>query len=337
MKKAGMILLVFTIFIGILSGCGESGNQMEVDTTADKAGKYQIVCTIFPEYDWVREIIGDSSDAFDVQLLLDNGTDVHNYQPTVDDIVKISNSDVFIYAGGESETWVRDALKNAVNPDIRVVNLLEVLKDSLKEEELVEGMTDSHAGHDHHHEDEEEDELEYDEHVWLSLENAGKCVEEISRVLSEVDSEHTKDYKENADAYVGKLERLKEGYQDMVQQADKDTILVADRFPFRYLMEECGLKYYAAFSGCSAETEASFETITFLIDKVDSLNLGTVLVIENSDHSLAETIVANTRDKNQKILVLNSLQSLTRKEIQSGVTYLSIMRDNLQVLSEALK
>ena len=198
-------------------------------------------------------------------------------------------------------------------------------------------MTDSHAGHDHHHEDEEEDEREYDEHVWLSLENAKKCVEEISCVLGKVDSEHAEDFQKNADDYIGQLQDLEKDYQNMVAKADKDTILVADRFPFRYLMEECGLKYYAAFSGCSAETEASFETITFLMEKVDSLNLGTVLVIENSDHSLAETIVANTRDKNQKILVLNSLQSLTRKEIQNGVTYLSIMRDNLQVLEEALK
>lgn len=328
-------MLILAMIAGILSGCGESGHQTE-EAASDKSGKYQIVCTIFPEYDWVREVIGESSDKFNVQLLLDNGTDVHNYQPTVDDIVKISNSDVFIYAGGESEDWVREALKNAVNPNIRVINLLEILEDSLEEEEVVEGMTDSHAGHDHHHDD-EEDELEYDEHVWLSLENAKKCVEEISRVLGEVDSEHAADFQKNADDYIGQLQDLEKDYQNMVSNADKDTILVADRFPFRYLMEECGLKYYAAFSGCSAETEASFETITFLMEKVDSLNLGTVLVIENSDHSLAETIVANTRDKNQKILVLNSLQSLTRKEIQSGVTYLSIMEDNLRVLEEALK
>ena len=328
-------MLILAMIAGILSGCGESGHQTE-EAASDKSGKYQIVCTIFPEYDWVREVIGESSDKFNVQLLLDNGTDVHNYQPTVDDIVKISNSDVFIYAGGESEDWVREALKNAVNPNIRVINLLEILEDSLEEEEVVEGMTDSHAGHDHHHDDEEA-ELEYDEHVWLSLENAKKCVEEISRVLGEVDSEHAEDFQKNADDYIGQLQDLEKDYQNMVSNADKDTILVADRFPFRYLMEECGLKYYAAFSGCSAETEASFETITFLMEKVDSLNLGTVLVIENSDHSLAETIVANTRDKNQKILVLNSLQSLTRKEIQSGVTYLSIMEDNLRVLEEALK
>ena len=325
-------MLVFAIFAGILNGCGETGKTETADTT----GKYRIVCTIFPEYDWVREIIGDASDAFDVQLLLDNGTDVHNYQPTVDDIVKISNSDVFIYAGGESEEWVRDALKNAVNPNMRVINLLKVLEDSLKEEKVIEGMTDSHAGHDHHHEDEEE-KPEYDEHVWLSLENAKQCVEEISRVLGEVDSEHAENYRDNAEAYVDKLQSLEEEYQEMVKQADKDTILVADRFPFRYLMEECGLKYYAAFSGCSAETEASFETITFLMGKVDELHLGTVLVIENSDHSLAETIVANTSDKDQKILVLNSLQSLTKKEIQSGVTYLSIMEENLHVLEEALR
>lgn len=328
-------MLILAMIAGILSGCGESGHQTE-EAASDKSGKYQIVCTIFPEYDWVREVIGESSDKFNVQLLLDNGTDVHNYQPTVDDIVKISNSDVFIYAGGESEDWVREALKNVVNPNIRVINLLEILEDSLEEEEVVEGMTDSHAGHDHHYDD-EEDELEYDEHVWLSLENAKKCVEEISRVLGEVDSEHAEDFQKNADDYIGQLQDLEKDYQNMVSNADKDTILVADRFPFRYLMEECGLKYYAAFSGCSAETEASFETITFLMEKVDSLNLGTVLVIENSDHSLAETIVANTRDKNQKILVLNSLQSLTRKEIQSGVTYLSIMEDNLRVLEEALK
>ena len=278
-------------------------------------------------------------------MLLDNGVDLHSYQCTAEDIMKISDCDMFIYVGGESDTWVDDALKEAVNKDMVVINLMDVLEDSVKEEEMVEGMQDGEHNHDHEegeeheheHEEAEEDEEEYDEHVWLSIRNAVAIVESIEEGLEKIDSENAETYKANADVYVEKLNELDGKYTEAVENAEKDTILFGDRFPFRYMVDDYGLNYYAAFSGCSAETEASFKTITFLAGKVDELGLKAVLTIENSDQTIAKTIIENTETKDQEILTLDSMQSTTSKDVENGVTYLSIMESNLEVLKEALK
>ena len=517
MKKITALLLALLMLVGALAGCGKQNDTNKTD-------KLSIVTTIFPEYDWVREILGDKADNAEVTMLLDNGSDLHSYQPTADDIVKISDCDLFIYVGGESDGWVDDALKNATNKNMKVINLLDVLGDSVKTEEVVEGMQETDHDHDHskevstfeddevqdrslsdwagdwqsaypfvldgtlddafaamaekgemaaeeyktyyqngyktditnidiegdhieftyedskkagsnykyvgyyiqnwstgtkaamyrfeaedkdsgapvyiefndhmiepaaaehfhirmsnksfdaivdpenswptffpadmtgeeicehmegHDHDEDEDheheegeehehEEEKDEHVWLSLKNAEVLVNAISKSLQELDPDNKDTYATNAAAYIEKLSALDGEYQATVDAATYKTVLFGDRFPFRYLVDDYGLSYYAAFVGCSAETEASFETVSFLAKKVDESKLPCVLTIEGAQHKISETIVQNTAEKNQKVLTMDSMQSTTSKDVANGTTYLSVMEKNLSVLKEAL-
>lgn len=328
MKKITALLLALFMLVGALAGCGKQNDTNQTD-------KLSIVTTIFPEYDWVREILGDKADNAEITMLLDNGVDLHSYQPTADDIVKISDCDLFIYVGGESDEWVEDALRNAANGNMKVINLLEVLGDSVKTEEIVEGMQEEE--HEHEDAEEHEHEEEADEHVWLSLKNAKMLVRVISKALQELDPDNKDIYAANADAYVKKLSALDAEYQTAVDAASNKTILFGDRFPFRYLVDDYGLRYYAAFVGCSAETEAGFETISFLAKRVDELKLPCVLTIEGAQHKIAETIVRNTTAKNQRVLTMDSMQSTTSKDVKNGTTYLSVMEKNLSVLKEALR
>ena len=530
MKKIFALLLALLMLASVLAGC--ASEQVNNDTNpetkpdasantdvnakpaAEKAPEksLKIVTTIFPEYDWVREVLGDQAENDELTMLLDNGVDLHSYQPTADDIVKISDCDLFIYVGGESDGWVDDALKNATNKNMKVIDLQEVLGDSVKAEEVVEGMQETEHDHGHDHskevstfEDDEvqdrslsdwagdwqsaypfaldgalddafaamaeesemtaeeyktyyqngyktdisniniegdhieftyedgkkvgsdykyvgyyiqnwstgtkaamyrfeaadkdsgapvyiefndhmieptaaehfhirmsnesfdaivdpenswptffpadmtgeeicehmeghdhEHEEEADEHVWLSLKNAEVLVNAISKYLQELDPDNKDTYAANSDAYVKKLAALDADYQAAVDAASNKTVLFGDRFPFRYLVDDYGLNYYAAFVGCSAETEASFETISFLAKKVDELKLPCVLTIEGAQHKIAETIVQNTAEKNQKVLTMDSMQSTTSKDVKNGTTYLSVMEKNLSVLKEAL-
>lgn len=542
MKKIFALLLALLMLASVLASC--ASEQVNNDTNpetkpdasantdvnakpaAEKAPEksLKIVTTIFPEYDWVREVLGDQAENDELTMLLDNGVDLHSYQPTADDIVKISDCDLFIYVGGESDGWVDDALKNATNKNMKVINLLEVLGDSVKAEEVVEGMQETEHDHDHDHskevstfeddevqdrslsdwagdwqsaypfaldgtlddafaamaeesemtakeyktyyqngyktdisniniegdhieftyedgkkvasdykyvgyqnwstgtkaamyrfeavdrtsgapiyiefndhmiepataehfhirmsnesfdaivdpenswptffpagmtgeeicehmeghdhdEDEEhkheegeehEHEEEKDEHVWLSLKNAEVLVNAISASLQELDPDNKATYAANSSAYIEKLSALDGEYQAAVDAATYQTVLFGDRFPFRYLVDDYGLSYYAAFVGCSAETEASFETISFLAKKVDELGLPCVLTIEGAQHKIAETIVQNTAEKNQKVLTMDSMQSTTSEDVANGTTYLSVMEQNLSVLKEAL-
>ena len=328
MKKITALLLALLMLVGALAGCGKQNDTNQTD-------KLSIVTTIFPEYDWVREILGDKADNAEITMLLDNGVDLHSYQPTADDIVKISDCDLFIYVGGESDEWVEDALRNAANGNMKVINLLEVLGDSVKTEEIVEGMQE--AEHEYEDAEEHEHEEEADEHVWLSLKNAKMLVRVISKALQELDPDNKDIYAANADAYVKKLSALDAEYQAAVDAASNKTILFGDRFPFRYLVDDYGLRYYAAFVGCSAETEAGFETISFLAKRVDELKLPCVLTIEGAQHKIAETVVRNTTAKNQRVLTMDSMQSTTSKDVKNGTTYLSVMEKNLSVLKEALR
>ncbi len=334
MKKITAMLLALFMLAGVLAGCGKQSDD-KTDKTG-KADKLSIVTTIFPEYDWVKEILGDKADNAEVTMLLDNGVDLHSYQPTADDIIRISNCDLFIYTGGESDGLVDDALKNTTNKDMKVIKLMEVLGDSVKEEETVEGMQEEDHDHEDADEHEHEEEAEYDEHVWLSLKNAETLCDAISGALQQIDPDNKDTYAANASAYIKKLSALDADYQTAVDAATYKTVLFGDRFPFRYMVDDYGLSYYAAFVGCSAETEASFETISFLAGKVDELNLPCVLAIEGAQHKIAETIVENTSAKNQKVLAMDSLQSTTSKDAANGTTYLSVMEQNLSVLKEAL-
>lgn len=501
------VLIVLMLMIGTLIGCS-SKDSIGVESDSQDSNKdnkkMSVVSTIFPQYDWVRQILGENSDNYELTLLLDNGVDIHNYQPTTDDIIKITTCDMFIYVGGESDYWVEDILRNAINEDMIVINLLDVLGDSVKEEEIKEGMQ---HGHDHTHasenfEDTEvqdrslsdwegewqsvypylldgtlDEVMEYkasegdkttseyyeyykmgyetdvekievtgssitfyknsvastatyeykgfeilnynsgtkgvryqfeavgdtngapryvqfsdhmitpaksehfhiyfgdegfdtlleemdnwptyyeeglmgsqiaedmmahehdhisDEHVWLSLKNAQTITNHIAEKLAELDAKNASTYEKNVNAYYLELESLNKKYQEVVENATHKTLLFGDRFPFRYLVDDYGLDYYAAFSGCSAETEASFETIVFLANKADELDLNNIMVIEASDQSIAETITKSTKRKNQSILMMDSMQSVTSSQIISGVSYLSIMESNLDVLKEAL-
>ena len=328
MKKITALLLALFMLVGVLAGCGKQNDTNKTD-------KLSIVTTIFPEYDWVREILGDKADNAEITMLLDNGVDLHSYQPTADDIVKISDCDLFIYVGGESDEWVEDALRNAANGNMKVINLLEVLGDSVKTEEIVEGMQEEE--HEHEDAEEHEHEEEADEHVWLSLKNAKMLVRVISKALQELDPDNKDIYAANADAYVKKLSALDAEYQAAVDAATYKTVLFGDRFPFRYLVDDYGLRYYAAFVGCSAETEAGFETISFLAKRVDEWKLPCVLTIEGAQHKIAETVVRNTTAKNQRVLTMDSMQSTTSKDVKNGTTYLSVMEKNLSVLKEALR
>ena len=328
MKKITALLLALFMLVGALAGCGKQNDTNQTD-------KLSIVTTIFPEYDWVREILGEKADNAEITMLLDNGVDLHSYQPTADDIVKISDCDLFIYVGGESDEWVEDALRNAANRNMKVINLLEVLGDSVKTEEIVEGMQEEE--HEHEDAEEHEHEEEADEHVWLSLKNAKMLVRVISKALQELDPDNKDIYAANADAYVKKLSALDAEYQAAVDAASNKTILFGDRFPFRYLVDDYGLRYYAAFVGCSAETEAGFETISFLAKRVDEWKLPCVLTIEGAQHKIAETVVRNTTAKNQRVLTMDSMQSTTTQDVKNGTTYLSVMEKNLSVLKEALR
>ncbi|WP_026659966.1 metal ABC transporter substrate-binding protein [Butyrivibrio sp. AC2005] len=340
MKKLISILFAALVIASSLSACTSMAQSdaviidEEAVPSTDEAKTISIVTTIFPEYDWVMEILGDKKYSTDVTMLLDNGVDLHSYSPTAEDMMTVANCDLFIYVGGESDEWVNDALKEKVNPDMKVINLMEVLGSSVKEEEIVEGME---AEEEEAENGEEAEEIEYDEHVWLSLKNAAILCDKIASEISEIDPVNTDFYMENANTYIEKLNELDKQYADAVSSGIKDTLLFGDRFPFRYMVDDYNLKYYAAFVGCSAETEASFETIAFLAGKVDELGLNSVLTIEGADHRIAETIVQNTLGKDQEILTLNSMQSTTSGDVQNGETYLGIMENNLEVLKEALK
>ena len=325
MQKYLSIFVAAIMMAGRLSACGGGS------ATTDTSEKLQIVTTIFPEYDWVMNILGDNPADAEVTMLLDSGVDFHSYQPTADDILKISTCDLFIYVGGESDGWVEDALKEATNKDIIVINLLEVLGESVKEEEVVEGMQEED---EHEHEGEE---IRYDEHVWLSLRNASVLTEKISDAIQSIDPSNAHVYHTNTASYQKKLAALDGEYKNAVSGSSVNTLLFGDRFPFRYLVDDYGLSYYAAFVGCSAETEASFETMTFLAEKVGELSLHTVMTIEGTNHRIAQTIVQNTQTQDQQILAMDSMQSVTARDVENGASYLSIMESNLSVLREALK
>ena len=395
MKMNRLIGMASILGISLMVGCAD-GKEERDNTTQEVATqsnlqkeKFKITTTVFPVYDWTKNIVGDESPNVDIEMLMNSGIDLHSYQPTAEDIVNINSSDVFIYVGGVSDGWVEDVLAQSTNEDLVTINLMEVLGDRVLSDDLIPGMQESEHGHeheieeehdhkheaeeehnhnheheaeeDHNHEHEHEAEEDHDnehedghdheheaeedhnhehehvhpdEHIWLSLENASIITKEISQVLSQETGNEV--YLQNATQYITELDELDEQYEMQLEKADTKTLLFGDRFAFRYLVEDYDLDYYGAFSGCSAETEASFETITFLSKKVDELGLEAVIELESSGHEIAQTIVNNTKNKDQEVLTLDSLQSITQKEIEEGTTYMSVMKSNLEVLVDAL-
>ena len=377
MKRILIFYMLVLLFVAGVSGCGSSVNDAANKSEAPGTGvsKLKIVTTIFPEYSWTKELLGSREKDAELTLLTKKGVDMHSYQPSAEDILRIANCDLFLYVGGESDKWVDKALKEGGNPKRRVLNLMKLMGDRAKVEEEVEGMEkhdhhehdkDAHARqekdkqdekHEHHDKDKHEEkhehekehnkdehdgkvhheQPEYDEHVWLSLKNADIVCKAIAEELAALDSKNAETYRTYYTAYSKKLAALDAQYKEAVTKAPVKAVLFGDRFPFRYLTDDYGLKYYAAFNGCSAETEASFATVAFLAKKTDELKLPAVLTIEGRKHKLAQTIVDNTKAKNQKVLTLNSMQATTEEEIKKGITYLTVMEQNLKVLQEALQ
>ncbi len=397
MKKGffKLLLIVVVALSMLLSACGQPLEQTTTDQTInnEETQKLKVIATTFPIYDWLREIIGENSETIELSLLVDNGVDLHSFQPSTQDIANISTADMFVYNGGESDFWVKEVLEQAVNQEMIAINLMDELGDELEVEELVEGMQDDDHSHahdedahihdeddhahdeddhahdedahthdedthahdedDHAHDEDDhahdedthahdeddhahDETAHYDEHIWLSLENAEELVETLSGYLGQFDPQNAIIYQTNAQNYITKLEQLDERYEQTIEAATRDTILVADRFPFRYLVDDYDINYYATFSGCSAETEASFETIAFLANKIDELEVQNVLMIDGGNQSIPTTIINTSENSDAQVLVLDSIQSVDRDDIQNGVTYLSVMEQNLEVLKTAL-
>ena len=399
MKKSIALLLSILLLVLLLPACnsneGNNGNNPSTNNSyIDSPNRLNIVCTIFPQYDWIMEIMGDLSKNHNITLLLGSKIDLHNYQPSVDDIVSISTCDLFIYVGGLSDVWVEDVLSQPINKDMIVLNLLDSLGDRAKIELIIEGM--EHDDHDHgneaedeyehdenphdedahdkdahddeydeddhmddhiddhdddhddnddhdddddhedNHDDDDDHDEDFDEHIWLSLKNAQHLCSVIADSLARLDPENADIYYGNLVAYVASLNELDARYQQAVSDAPVQTLLFGDRFPFRYLLDDYNINYYAAFPGCSAETEASFETIIFLVNKVDELELKCIMITDSGDLAIASTIKDNSKTKNQIILALDSIQTVSMDDISAGATYLSIMEKNLAVLVEAL-
>ena len=331
LKRFLAALAAACLALGLLAGRGASPAGNPGAASGSDAGDQplRVVATIFPIYDWARQVMG-SVPGIELVWLQDTGVDMHSYQPTAEDMMLLSSCDLFLYVGGTSDSWVDGALQEAVNKDMEVVSLLDVLGDAARLEELTEGMQadHDHDGHDHGG-------AEYDEHIWLSLQNAELLTGAIADAFGRMDPTHAADFAANAAAYTEQLDALDGQYRAAVEASPVRTVLFGDRFPFRYLVEDYGLDYYAAFPGCSAETEASFETVAFLAGKTAELDLPAVLAIENSDHRVAETIAQNAGN-GAAVLTLDSMQGVTAEDAAAGATYLSIMEANLNVLKQAL-
>ena len=351
MKKYIGIGLSILVAIMMVLGCAkkestgsseaESGSSVTesssvAESNSEETKKLSIVTTIFPAYDWVKQVVGDNKNV-EISFLIDKGVDLHSYQASAADIAKITDSDLFVYVGGESDDWAEDIIKE--NPNLKYINMVDSIGEAALAEELVEGMQDEeehdHEGEEHANEEgeHEEGEEEIDEHVWLSIKNAETIVSAIEAKLAEIDPDNKAEYEKNANDYLAKLDELDKEYKDTLSSIQNKTIIVGDRFPFRYLVNEYGIKYYAAFKGCDAGSEASFETVKFLANKMDELNMTDIFIIDGSKGDLAKTIVDNTKDKNAKVLVLDSMQSTKSSD---NASYMDIMKKNLEVLKEVL-
>lgn len=292
----------------------------------------RVISSNFVGYDFARAVTGDKSE---ISMLLKPGAEAHDFEPTPEDIINIKNADLFVYVGGESDEWIENLLEGNEIPAEKTLRLMDLVE--VKEEEVSEGMEEHDHEHDHEHEHEHEhdhEHIEYDEHIWTSPLNAIKLVNGIEAKLSAIHPENKSAYTQNADNYISRLLAIDQKIRDVVSSSPKKELIFGDRFPFRYFVDEYGLGYYAAFPGCSEQTEASSQTIAFLIDKVKTDNIKTILKIELTSDKLAKTIAEET---GAKILTLNAAHNISKEDFESGLTYADIMEANIDVLKEALK
>lgn len=315
MKKTVSLIMIIAMLL-LLCAC---------TNTENKKDGISIVCTAFPQYDYIKNIIG-SDDG--LTLLLDDGADLHSYEPTAQDIIKIGSADLFVCVGGASDVWVEGALHSANNPELQTIALMDIV--DTYEQEYVAGMQHESGEHIHAHNG---DHSEEDEHIWLSIRNAAEITDYLCGIISKIDPDNSSLYRVNADKYITELNALDAEYTAIAENSARKIILLADRFPFRYLVEDYGITYFAAFAGCSSESEASFDTMAFLIDKTNELQLPYILTIEGSDGSIAKMICEET---DAESLTLDSCQSVSSADIEQGASYLGIMKSNLEILREAL-
>ena len=308
MKKI-LIILITIILIVNLTGCSNNDNN----------SKISIIATSFPGYDFARAIVKDVDDV-NIKMLLKPGSEMHDYEPTPKDIININNSDIFIYVGGDSDSWIDDILKTVDTNKTKIVKLMDLV--DVKKEEIVEGMEVSKS-----------DEDEYDEHVWTSPVNAITIINKLKNIIEDIDYDNILLYEKNATAYINQLNNIDNEIKDIVKNAKRNELVFGDRFPFRYFALEYNLTYYAAFNDCSDATEASTKTVSFLINKVKSDKIPVVLKIELSNGNIANTIAKET---GAKVLELASAHNISSSDFDSGITYVDIMKNNIEVLKEAL-
>lgn len=318
MKKLNKILALITALCCMISLCACGSGSGAAD------GKIKVVCTSYPMYDWVKNIIGDC-DSAEVSMLFENGVDIHSYQPSAEDIIRISGCDLLVYNGGVSDKPIEEILKQSAG-NTEGFSCMKNLNGSILTE-----REDIAAEHEDHEEHDAED-----EHIWLSLRRAEKLCTALAEKLAELDAENADRYMENAAKYVEKLAALDDEYKKVCEAVSDKTIIFADRFPFLYLADDYGLECTAAFPGCSSETEASFDTVLKLAQKLKDTGVKYVLTTDNSDKKTAKAVISAAGVSDVGILEMNSMQAVSDSEVKSGVTYLSIMEENLGVLKTAL-
>jgi zinc transport system substrate-binding protein len=310
------IVLFICVFLSLAMALSAGGRR----DTKKVEGKLQVVTTIFPPYDFVREIAGDK---VSLTMLLPPGAESHSFEPTPRDIITVQNGDVFIYGGGESDAWVERILESMDTSRMTIIALMDCVE--VVEEEIMEGMEVE--------EEEEEGEPEYDEHVWTSPKNAKLIVEKIAELLKQKDVPNAPVYEKNTASYLAKLDDLDTSFEDLVRNAKRRTMIFGDRFPFRYFADAYGLRYFAAFPGCSTETECSAATIAFLVNKIRAETIPVVFHIELSNEKIADILCEETGA--QKLL-LHAVHNITKRDFDNGVSYYGLMSQNIRNLQVAL-
>ena len=323
-----LLCLVLALLMTVFACLSLSSCQKESDD-----GKIKIVCTIFPQYDWMRNIIGESEN-IELTLLIGNGNDIHGYEPSAADIMKIAESDMIVYLGENIDGWVSEAIERSGREDIKKIALAECEGVELKN---ISSASHSHDEHDHS-DDHDHDHGALDEHLWLSLKNASVLTSTLCEAICELDAANAQRYRDNAAKYTAELAELRLEFDAAVAKASESErfVLFCDRFPFVYLLEEIGVDYSAAFEGCSADVDADFGTVMRLIEEAEEHNVRYVALTESSDGSLARTVADSVKGREVGLLTFNSMQAVSKKQIDAGACYLSIMRENLRVLSIAL-
>lgn len=335
----GLLIIAVILGVGIFAVAKLSRSKKIV----------HVLSSSFVGYDFARAVTGDESE---VAMLLQPGAEMHDFEPTPEDIINIKNADLFVYVGGESDEWVEDLLSDNGIPEEKTLRLMDLV--TIKKEELSEGMeeheneneNEHEREHEHEHEakdgdvdnheegEQHDEEVEYDEHIWTSPVNAITLVNGIKDKLTKIHPENEDAYTKNANAYTSRLSDIDKKIRDVVANSNKKELIFGDRFPFRYFVDEYGLDYYAAFPGCSEQTEASSKTVAFLINKAKSDNVKTILKIELTSDKLAKSIADEV---GAKVMALNAAHNISSEDFNRGVTYADTMEDNIEVLEEALK